>query len=178
MVLSRSRLFTMYAVIAVALAVLFGVFIAFRDDRALIGALEAAGTVAAAAFAAIAAVGSMRAAAESSAAARRTQEAAARAAQPSVTVSVTATDAVVTCRGRAATDVMSVFVFDGHETVTAQAARLEPGETLTADLPAEGLQPTMVWVDYRDGEYVGHWRDSWTPSDTGRLLRTESSLAG
>ena len=117
----------------------------------------------------------MRAAAESSAAARRTHEAVARSAQPSIAVTITGPDGVVTCRGRAATDVMAVWVFEGHDTVTGQAARLEPGETVTVAV-SEGVPLTMVWIEYWDSDHVGHWHDTWTPSDSGTLARTDSSL--
>jgi hypothetical protein len=172
---SSRRQYAIYAVLAAAIAVLFAAFIGFRHDAALIGALSAAGTVAAAAFAALAAVGSMRAAAESSAAARRTHEAVVRSAQPFIAVTVSGTDGVVTVRGRSASDLTAVWMFDGLDGITERAARLEPGDSVTVALP-EGVQPAMVWIEYWDGDHVGHWHDTWSPSDSGQLTRTDSSL--
>jgi hypothetical protein len=68
----------------VALVALVAVFIGFKSDTALVGALEAAGAVSAAGFAALAVLGSMRAAAESNATAKRSREALARTMRPRI----------------------------------------------------------------------------------------------
>jgi hypothetical protein len=173
----RSHRLSLYAAVAATLVILFAVFIAFRHDTALIGALSAAGTVAAGGFAALAAVGSMRAAAESGAAARRTREALARSAQPTVIAEITATEAVVRCAGaQTAADVMAVWILADGESLTERAAQLDPGAQLAVTLPKDSVL-SVVWVEYHDTARIGQWRDTWNFTD-GLLSRTESSLEG
>jgi hypothetical protein len=197
---SLPRRLVIYALIACPLAVLFVVFIAFKRDTALMTALSAAGQVAAAGFAAIAAIGAMRAAAESSAAANRAREALARTARPRLHPSVGRADGglvgTVQCDGRrAAIDVMVAWILADREPVVGQAARLDPprpdgppgtgllrvdlGLPETADV-AEVLR--MVWIEYRDDNRIGRWRDTWQltpePAGHGLLQQVDSQLVG
>ncbi|NUO58472.1 MAG: hypothetical protein HOV71_15850 [Hamadaea sp.] len=170
------------ALIVVGLVVLFGSFIAVRDDTALIGAMSAAGTVAAGVFAAVAAFGSLRAAAASNASAQRAREAMVRAVRPNLEPSVTTADTTltgnVTCTGYAAIDVTVVWTLADGEAITESVARLAPGEDpLTSTLP----QPVdMVWLAFADEGRVGKWQDTWQmgkdPHNLGRLTLLESRL--
>ncbi|HSK98151.1 MAG TPA: hypothetical protein VK891_16110 [Euzebyales bacterium] len=120
------------------MVVLFAVFIWFRNDAALVGALSAAGTVVAGGFAAIAALSSMRAAAESSASAKRSREAFARSVRPRIQPDVRRDGdrllgAVQCGEGHAAVDVTVAWILSDRETVVDQVARLEPWRP---DLPS------------------------------------------
>lgn len=196
----RSRILLTYTAWTVGLVILFVLFIAFREDAALVSALSAAGTVAAGVFAAIAAMGSMRAAAESSASARRAREGVARAAKPRVQPSLTRDDGAligtVTCGdGPAAIDVFAVWVLTNRGTVSDKLAHLEPQRPDTPpgaavasavnlgipDTADAAKEITMVWIEYWDEGRVGLWRDSWKvgtePPNEGLLLLTDSRLA-
>lgn len=173
----------MSALVALGLVALFGVFIAVRDDTALISALSAAGTVAAGVFAAVAAFGSLRAAAASNASAERAREAMVRSVRPNVEPSVSAVDTTLigtlTCTGYAAIDITVVWTLTDGEVITETVARLAPGEDpLTSTLP----QPVeMVWLSFTDEGRVGKWQDTWQmgqePHNLGRLTLIESRLA-
>src|SRR5262245_24504748 len=136
---SRTRTLLIYGLWSLALVTLFAVFIGVKRDAALVAALSAAGTVAAAGFAAFAAMGSMRAAAESAAAARRSREAVARTARPRVFPGLMVVDGVpvgkVHCDGRAAVDVTAAWHLKEGGTIVERSARLEPGSALDLDLP-------------------------------------------
>lgn len=169
--MSRLRTLSLSAAIALSLVALFVVFIRFKDDTALVAALSAAGTVAAGVFAALAAVGSMRAAAESGAAARRAQEAMVRTVRPRVRPSVQPQGGTVlgTVRcepSRVATDVKVAWMLADRPPSTSQLDRLAPGEAITIDLElpdtvaiADAI--SIVWIEYRDEDGVGHWQDTW-----------------
>ncbi|MEJ3751030.1 hypothetical protein WEI85_48435 [Actinomycetes bacterium KLBMP 9797] len=165
--MSRQRIFATYALVVVALVVLFAGFIAVKDDAALIGALSAAGAVAAAGFAAVAAVGSMRAAAESGATARRSREALARTARPRLQPSLSGTHGVVRCSGeRSAVEIIAVWLLSDRGPVTELVAHLAPGTEVTVDLAlpagADAWQAVeMVWIEYQDESRISHWRDTW-----------------
>lgn len=194
--MSRSRTLAAYGLTLLALVVVFGLFIGFRDNGALVGALEAAGTVAAAGFAAVAALGSMRAAAESGATARRARESQARSVRPRVYPTITRADGhtfgVVRCgTGQPAVDVFAVWSRPDHGPVTSRAARLElvradiPPDVVTestVDLEApESADPreavSLVWIEYWDGGRIGQWRDTWEVApDSGTLVLTDSDL--
>jgi hypothetical protein len=169
-----------YTLLAAGLVALFIVFIGVRRDTALVGALEAAGTVAAAGFAALAAVGSMRAAAESSATAKRSREALARTMRPRVHPTVSRENGTVLGKvqcgaGRGAVDVTVAWLLTDRDTVTGQAARLEPWHqdlppgpdsaiAVDLQLPQTAVvsdEIRLVWIDYWDDDRVGHWRDTW-----------------
>lgn len=164
-----------YGLIGLGVVVLFVVFIGFKDDAALVAALSAAGTVLAAGFAAIAAMGSMRAAAESSATARQAREAFARSVRPRLQPIVVREDGAL--RGelrcgpdRAAIDLTVVWMRAGHETLSEQFARIEPGATVTVDLglpdTAAASDVEMVWVEYWDDGRAAQWQDTWRPDAT------------
>jgi hypothetical protein len=186
---SRTQKLLVYGFWALAVVVLFAVFIGFKKDAALVAALSAAGTVAAAGFAAVAAMGSMRAAAESSATARRSRETLARTAQPRVTPSVVREDGTLhgrlNCGGsRAAVDVQVAWMLAENEAITDRVARIEPGASFTVDLKAPDtgsvLQDvSMVWLEYWDDSHVGLWRDTWRPDPdvVDSFLQTDSDLA-
>jgi hypothetical protein len=173
---------------ALGLVGLCAVFIAFRSDTALIGALSAAGTVAAAAFAAVAAAGSMRAAAESSETARRAREVAARTAQPRVHPSVAreagkALGKVQSGAGRDAIDVTAVWVMNGdnHSDQTARLTEVPFAVDLQLPETADPLEEiSMVWIEYWDENRVGHWRDTWqvdtANAGQARLVLSHSEL--
>jgi len=173
---------------ALAAVVLFVVFIGFKKDAALVAALSAAGTVAAAGFAAVAAMGSMRAAAESSAAARRSREALARTMRPRVTPSVAREDGTLHgrlhCSGnRGAVDVQVAWMLTDAEAVTDRVARIEPGASFTVDLKlaetGSALQSVrMVWFEYWDDSHIALWRDTWRPDADAAdfFLQTDSDL--
>ncbi|HEV2778389.1 MAG TPA: hypothetical protein VGX25_03220 [Actinophytocola sp.] len=194
--MSRPQRLIVYALTVGGLAALFAVFIGFKKDTALVGALEAAGAVSATGFAALAALGSMRAAAESSATARRSRAALARTMRPRIHPGVSREDGRVQCgAGRGAIDVTVVWLLTDRDPATAQAARLEPWRpdlppgsdlALAVDLELpetatvqDGIR--MVWIEYWDDTRVGHWRDTWQvgtePPDRGTFLLTDSRLA-
>lgn len=161
--MSRLKTAVLYALSAIAIAALFGLFVTFRNDAALIGALSAAGTVAATGFAAIAALASVRAASESSAAAQRAREASARAGRPSLRVRTETTDGtlqgVVECgKDRGAVDVTIVWTLTNDETLVFQHAHLAAGAIVTNVLGAEA---STCWVEYWDESRAGRWRDTW-----------------
>jgi hypothetical protein len=176
---SRSKKLITALVMIAGIAALFVVFIGFKRDAALVAALEAAGTVAAASFAAMAAFGSMRAAAESSATARKSREAVARTARPQLHPTVTHDNGTSfgTIRSgetRAAADVTVVWTLTDHDPVVGQTAHLEPRRTL--DLPLPATEITMVWIEYADRDHIGQWRDTWEPDAHGTLALTNSQL--
>ena len=189
--MSRNRVLLNYALVVAATAVLFVVIVAVRHHTALVSALSAAGTVAAAGFAALAALGSMRAAADSSATARRAREALARSARPRVRPGVRADGGTlvgdVRVEGQAAAEVVTVvWTFADRGPVTAQADRLEPGAVpgLVVDLglPEDAdvaSAVTIVWIEYRDAGHLGQWRDTWqvAPGGQGAFRLTNSQLA-
>lgn len=180
-----------YALAVLGVITLFAAFILFRNDAALISALNSAGAVAAAVFAAVAAFGSVRAADESSAAARRAHEAVARNAQPRLLPSFSIEGenvlGTVSCgSNRGAADVMIVWVVENAEMITQQWATFEAGTGFTVDLnlPLADLQRDFryVWIDYWDEGRTGHWRDTWrlgtqAPHQSALVL-SESQLAG
>lgn len=186
--MARYRSWITTGLVVVGLVVLFVVFIAFRDDAALIAALEAAGTVAAAGFAAVAGVAAMRAANESSATARRAREAQARTARPRLSPRVTVDGdrliGVLTVQpGPAALDVTVAWLRTDGETITTEVAEIAPGaDGVTADLgpaptgpgePAAAMK--MIWLEYSDDNGVGQWHDTWqVVSD--RLTRSTADL--
>jgi hypothetical protein len=182
---SRSKKLITALVLIAGLAALFAVFIGFKRDAALIAALEAAGTVAAASFAATAAFGSMRAAAESSATARKSREALARTARPHLRPTITTQEngtifgTIRSGETRAAVDITVVWTLTDQDPVVGQTAHLEPGRTLDLPLP-ETANPaseiTMVWIEYADPDYIGQWRDTWEPDAHGTLALTSSQL--
>ena len=179
-----------YGLVILAVAVLFTVFIGFKKDSSLVGALEAAGTVTAAGFAALAALGSMRAAAQSNATARRSREALAQTMRPRIVPILSRENGKVlgTLRcgeGRGALDVTVVWILADRDEVTDRVAHLEPSADFVLDLnlPESANLPeelTMVWVEYWDDSRVGHWQDVWQigtePIDQGRLHQTDSRL--
>ncbi|HEX6685820.1 MAG TPA: hypothetical protein VF062_23795 [Candidatus Limnocylindrales bacterium] len=180
--MSRYRNLVIAAFMVAAAVVLFVLFIGFRHDTALVGALSAAGTVVATGFAAVAAMGSMRAAAESSATARRSHEAMARTVQPRVAPGLRAADGVgeVRCTGsRPAIDVTVAWIPVDGTAVPAKVALLEPDgkDVLASDLPGP---IRMVWIDYWDDRRVGHWQDTWEAETekgaTQPFRRTDSRL--
>jgi hypothetical protein len=177
---SRARTSILYLGVAVATAALFAVLIVFRADAALVAALSAAGTVAAAGFAAVASLGSMRAAAESSATARRARQSLAQSMRPRVRPSVERVGGTVRgtvrCAGaRIAVDVTVTWILADGDTVVERIARLVPdqaeglsdsGEALTADLALPDTADlrtaiSMVWIEYGDDGRVGQWQDTW-----------------
>ena len=181
----RTRSLFIYVLWSLALVTLFAVFIGVKRDAALVAALSAAGTVAAAGFAAFAAMGSMRAAAESAAAARRSREAVARTARPRVYPELTVVDGVPAGRvqcgaGRPAADLMVVWQLKKGGTVVERSARLEPGSALDVDLPAGGdpwEETEFVWIEYWDDARIGHWRDNWqAEADDARFRQVDSEL--
>jgi hypothetical protein len=177
---SRTRILIVSAVIALATAGVFALFIGFRSNAPLVAALEAAGTVAAAGFAALAALGSMRAAAESSATARRSREALARTVRPRVYPSFSQEYGTVRCEERVAVDVSVAWLLTGGETVTEQVARLEPSNDLTLDLKLPGTAnvwdtTSMVWIEYWDESRVGRWQDTWRVNQE-KFLQADSRL--
>jgi hypothetical protein len=195
---SRQRALVVYALVGAATVVLFVVIVAVREDTALVGALSAAGTVAAGVFAALAAMGSMRAAADSSATARRSREALARSVRPRVRPAVRASNGTLLGEVRvdgtqAASDVMAVWLLTGGGgTRTERAAYLEPpvagvapGPGLTVDLglPEDAdvaASVEMVWLEYWDAGHTGQWRDTWKvgtdPGDRGSFHQQDSEL--
>lgn len=177
------------ALVAVGLVVLFGAFIAVRDDTALIGAMSAAGTVAAGVFAAVAAFGSLRAAAASNASAQRAQEAMVRAVRPNLEPSLTVVDGTltgtVTCTAYAAIDVTIVWTLADGDVITDSVARLAPGEdpltsTLQQEVTDVAQAVQVVWLSFTDEGRVGKWQDTWQmgtePHNLGRLTLLESRL--
>jgi hypothetical protein len=177
---SRSRTLFTYALITFALVTLFAVFIGFRDNAALVGALSAAGTVAAGGFAAVAAVGSMRAAAESSTAARRSREAISRTARPRIQPGVREHDGrwlgELRCGAdRGATDLLVTWLLADNEPAVGEAARLEPDGTFAVELPGPGDQVTLVWLEYWDDDHAARWHDTWEVR-TGMFHQTDSTL--
>lgn len=160
------------------------------------GALSAAGTVAAGWFAAVAALGSMRAAAESSATARRSRESLAHSVRPRVYPTVRRAEGrvfgVVRCaEGQPAVDVMAVWSRVDREVVTSRAFRLEPWRadlppgvvaesTVDLDLPESAdlrEAVNLVWIEYWDSGRVAQWRDSWEVApDSGALIQSDSEL--
>jgi hypothetical protein len=198
---SRPRTLIAYALVTLAVAALFAVFIGFKGDAALVGALSAAGAVAAAGFAALAALGSMRAAAESSATAKRSREALARTMRPRVHPSASRengkTLGKVQCgEGHGAVDVTVAWLLTSGDTVTGRAARLQPWRpdlppgsdiALAVDLKLPETanvwkEVSMVWIEYWDDSHVGHWQDTWRvgtePDSQGMFLQTDSQLVG
>ena len=186
---SRNRALLTYVLVVAATVAMFVVFVTVREHTALVGALSAAGTVAAGVFAALAALGSMRAAAESSATARRSREALARTAQPSVRPEVRADGGKllgeVRVEGKAAVGLTIVWMLIDRETATARADRIEPGADggLTVDLglpPDADLASTvrLVWLEYRDANRIGLWRDTWeiAPNATSPFRLAASTL--
>lgn len=179
-----------YTLTVLGTVALFAVFIAFREDAALIGALSAAGAVAAAVFAAVAAFGSVRAAAESSASARRAREAVARNAQPRLRPSVGVEGdrllGTVSCgSARGAVDVTIVWVPANAGPITEQRAAFEAGTGFTVDLglPASASprdEIEMVWLEYWDEGRVGRWHDTWRiateAANQSTLVLSESRL--
>lgn len=177
-----------YALVTLAVVVLFALFIGFKRDAALIGALSAAGAVAAAGFAALAAMGSMRAANESSATARRSQEALARTMRPRIHPSASLENRAVLGKvhrgeGRAAVDVTVVWVLTNHDTVTDRTVRLDTAFAVDLGLPETANvweEISMVWIEYWDDNHVGHWRDTWQvgtePESRGTFVQTHSQL--
>jgi hypothetical protein len=197
---SRPRRLIPYALVTLALVAIFAVLIGFKRDTALVGALEAAGTVAAAGFAAVAAMGSMRAAAESSATARRSREALARTMRPQIRPSLqvgngTVHGSVQCGADRGAVDVTVVWMLSNRDPITERAARLEPSRpdlppgsdiTLAVDLQLPETanvwnEIDMVWIEFWDDNRVGHWQDTWRvgaePHTGGMFLLTDSRLA-
>ena len=183
---SRNRALLNYALVVGATVVLFAVIVAVRHDTALVGALSAAGTVAAGVFAALAALGSMRAAADSSATARRSREALARTTRPQLRPAVRAEGGAlvgeVRVEGQAAADgVTVVWALADRRPVTVQADRIEAGaDPLITDLglPEDAdlaSAVTMVWLEYRDAAHLGQWRDTWQVA-AGAFRRTSSQL--
>jgi hypothetical protein len=182
---SRPKALIIYALIALGLVALFVAFIAFRRNAALIAALEAAGTVAAAGFAAVAATGSMRAAAESSASARRSREVVARTMQPRLRPGVSQENGTVLGKldrgtgGRAAVDVTVVWIFRERGPVTGQTARLETSHAVDLEVP-EGAnvwnELNTVWCEYWDDSHAGHWRDTWRVEGPETFVLTHSDL--
>jgi hypothetical protein len=132
---SRTQVFVGAGILLVAVVAIFVTFIAIRRDVLLVGALYAAAEVLAAALTAVAAMAAMRSAAESSAAARRSHEAVALAARPALSPAVVERDGrvwgTVRCSGRAAVDVMVVWMPVDGGTITAQADRLNPTSQVT-----------------------------------------------
>jgi hypothetical protein len=181
---SRSKALIVYALTALGLVALFVVFIAFRRDAALIAALESAGAVTAAGFAAVAAMGSMRAAAESSASARRSREAVARTMQPRLQPSVSHENGTVLGKldrgaGRAAVDVVVVWIFSGRGSITGQTALLETSHAVDLEVPeGENVWDELntVWFEYWDDSHAGHWRDTWRVDGPERFVLTHSEL--
>ena len=178
--MARAKALIVYALVVIGLAALFTVFIAFRRDAALIAALEAAGTVAAAGFAAIAATGAMRAAAESSASAKRSREAMAWTVRPRVQPSVSRQNGAVVGKvasgeGRAAVDVTAVWMPSDGDPVTQRIARLDPGTAADASLPGD-VELGTVWIEYWDDARAGQWRDTWQPQPDGGFALTHSEL--
>ena len=176
----RSRTLFIYALVTFALVVLFAVFIGFQHNTALVGALNAAGTVAAGAFAAVAAVASMRAAAESSTAARRAREAIARAARPRIQPGTREHDGTwlgeLRCgAGRGATDLIVTWLLTDHDPAVGQAARLEPDGTFAVDLGQPADRLTLVWLEYWDDEHSARWHDTWEVR-AGMFHQTDSTL--
>lgn len=180
----------LYSALSVAgVVLLFAVFIAVRNDAALIGALSAAGAVAAAAFAAMAAFGSVRAATASSASAARAGEALARSVRPILEPSMATADGTVTasltCTGYAAIDLNAVWTLTGGDVISDYVARLAPGDdpftsTVTPDSTEPAQELEMVWLDYWDEGRVGRWQDTWQmgtePHNKGRLTLLQSRL--
>lgn len=188
-----------YVLVILAMVALFAVLIGFRRDTALVGALEAAGTVSAAGFAALAAMGSMRAAAESSVTARRSREALARTMRPQLRPEVHIENGTVFGRvrcgeGRGALEVTVVWLLSDRDPITEHTARLEPWRpdlppgsdiTLAVDLQLPETanvwdELDMVWINYWDDNRAGHWQDTWRigtePHSRGMLLLTDSRL--
>lgn len=195
----RPRTLVAYALVTIAVVVLFAFFIGFRRDVALVGALSAAGTVLAAGFAAMAALGSMRAAAESSVTANRSREALARTMRPTVRPDIGRQDGevlgTVRCgEGRGALDVTVAWLKADGETVTGRTARLEPSRpdlpsgsdtalAVDLELPESATgwdETTMVWIEYWDDSHVGHWQDTWQvgtePGSKETYVQTDSQL--
>jgi hypothetical protein len=89
------------------------------------------------------------------------------------------------CTARTAVDVTAVWTLRDAGPVLERTARLEPGQTVTADLglpdTADASQAiTLIWVEYWDETHVGHWQDSWEPGTEphgrGTLRQTGSRL--
>lgn len=170
MIGSRARVAVIVSLTVAVLGILFVVFIAVREDAALVEALAAAGTVAAAGFAAVAAVGSMRAATESRVAAERTRLAAASSVQPRLHPAFEQGRGILRVTGTTAIEVTTVWQVAGAPTVTSEAPRIDAGEAFEVTLPAGDL--TVLWVDYRDASGAFRWNDTW---DAG-LRRLSSDL--
>jgi hypothetical protein len=193
------RVLITYALMAVAVAALFALFIGFKRDAALVAALEAAATAAAAGFAALAAMGSMRAAAESSATAKRAEAALARTVRPRVHPSAARENGraygKLHCdEGPAAVDVTVVWLLRNRGAVTERTARLEPSRpdlatgsdaTFVVDLELPETanlwnEIDMVWIEHWDEGHVGRWQDTWRvntgPGGQGAFLQVDSQL--
>lgn len=198
-VVSRTKILIVYIVGAAVTVALFVLIIGFRNDTALVGALTAAGTVAAAAFAAFAAMGSVRAAAESSAAARRSRETLARTMRPQILPSVSREGGQLLGRvqcgaDRGAVEVNVAWILKNGSHVTDRSPRLEAWRvnvpngaesSMTSDLGLpdsvnESEVISMVWIEYWDDRRLGHWRDTWQidtePHRQNIFVQLESAL--
>lgn len=180
--MARYRAQILAALLTVGAGTVFAVFIAFRDDAALIGALSASGTVLAAAFAAVAAYGSVKAATQSSVSAQRAREGVARSIRPTITPSVYAQDGflfgkVEATTPLAAVDITVSWALETASPVIMQIARLVPGSPHTVNLEvpdtAGMAEVVTVWIEYWDDSRVARWRDSWTP-EHGELVLGDS----